>query len=103
MALSESWLLSLEVLLDMLISLRVKISMNDSLITLFIPGNVIESTLNTFPGATLEDKLKIAMRRFLSCQNFITGEIKESTPQVFINKVYFSQIDVGYNVIAKIL
>lgn len=77
--------------------------MEDSLITLFVPGNVIESPLNTFPGASLEDKLKMAMRRYLTTNSFTEGEIKEYSPKIFINKVYFSQIDMGYNVIARII
>lgn len=77
--------------------------MDDSLITLFVPGNAIEARDNTFPGASLEDKLKMAIRRFLSCKSFTDGLIKDSVPNLFINKIYFSQIDMGYNVIARII
>lgn len=77
--------------------------MDDSLITLFVPGNALESRNNTFPGASLEDKLKMAMRRFMSCKSFTDGEIKDSTENLFINKIYFSQIEMGYNVIARII
>lgn len=72
-------------------------------IALFIPGKALESRNNTFPGASLEDKLRLAIRRFLSTESFTDGEIEESTPKLIINKFYFSQIEMGYNVIARII
>lgn len=77
--------------------------MEDSLITLFVPGNSLESGENTFPGATIEQKLQTAMRRYLSNNSFTEGLIKSSTPNIFINKHYFDPSLMGYNVIAKIL
>lgn len=77
--------------------------MEDSLITLFVPGNTLEAGTNTFPGATIEQKLQNAMRRFLSTNSFTLGDIKESTPQLFINKFYFDSDEIGYNVIARML
>lgn len=78
-------------------------SMEDSFITLFVPGSALEAGENTFPGATIEEKLQTAMRRYLSNHSFIEGYIKTSTPLLFINKHYFDSTEMGYNVIAKIL
>lgn len=77
--------------------------MENSLITLFVPGKVLESGENTFPGATIEQKLQTAMRRYLSNHSFTEGFIKITTPSLFINKFYFDSEEMGYNVIAKIL
>lgn len=77
--------------------------MEEQLITLFIPAKALESSLNTYPGATIENKINLAMRRYISNNNFVSGDIKEETPSLFINKYYFDPHLMGYNVIAKIL
>lgn len=77
--------------------------MEDSLITIFIPGKALEAGENTFPGATIEQKLQTAMRRYLSNNSFTEGLIKNSTPNLFINSHYFDSLSMGYNVIARML
>lgn len=75
---------------------------DDKLITQFIPAQVLEDPKNTHPEASFEDKVKLAMRRFLS-SNSHTGEIVENTPRLMINKYYFDPKRMGYDVIARIL
>lgn len=77
--------------------------MEESIITLFVPGKALESVNNTFPGATIEQKLQAAMRRYLSNNDFFEGQIKDSTPFLFINKHYFDPQEMGYNVIAHLV
>lgn len=75
--------------------------MEDLLTTIFIPGKALEVRNNTFPEASLEDKLKLAIRRSLSHNNFTEGEIRESTPKIIIKKHYFDPEGMGYNVIFR--
>lgn len=77
--------------------------MEDQLITLFVPGKALEAGENTFPGATIEQKLQVTMRRYLSNNSFTYGQIKSSTPLLFINKHCFDSSKMGYNVTAKML
>lgn len=75
---------------------------DDKLITEFIPAKYIEHPANTSPDARFEDKIKMAMRRFISSKSY-TGDIKENTPRLLINKYYFDPSRMGYDVIARIL
>lgn len=76
---------------------------DDKLITQFIPAQVLEDQKNTHPYARVEDKIKTALRRFLTTESFTEGDIVETTPRLFINKVYFDPKRMGYDVIARIL
>lgn len=75
----------------------------DKSIKLFVPGNSLEVKDNTFPGATIEQKLQQAIRRYLSSNSFVSGEIKERTPRLFIDKYSFDPSQIGYNVIARLI
>ncbi len=77
--------------------------MEDKLITLFVPGNALESYNNTYAGAKIEDKLRLAMRRYLQNKSFTQGNILGSTPRIFIDKHYFDPNKIGYDVIAHLL
>jgi len=72
-------------------------------ITTFVPAQAIEALINTHPYARLDDKLKSAIRRFLSNKSFTEGDIVETTPRLFINKVKFNPKKMGFDVIARIL
>lgn len=75
---------------------------DNKIITQFIPAVVLEHPVNTHPQARTDDKLKIAMRRFLSSKSH-TGEIVDETPRLLIVKSYFDPTRMGYDVIARIL
>lgn len=76
---------------------------DESIITEFIPAKSIEAPLNTYPEARLSDKLKLAMRRYMSNESFEDGEISEDTPKLLIKNYYFDPKQMGYNVIARII
>jgi hypothetical protein len=75
---------------------------DDKIITEFIPAVVLEHPVNTYPEASFNDKVKMAMRRFLSSDDF-TGDIVEEAPRLMIIKSYFNPNKMGYDVIARIL
>jgi hypothetical protein len=76
---------------------------DDKIITQFIPAQVLEDPKNTHPYARLEDKIKTALRRYISTQSFIEGDIVETTPRLIIVNNYFDPKRMGYDVIARIL
>lgn len=75
---------------------------DDKIITQFVPAVVLEDPVNTHPYARKDDKLKTAMRRFLS-SNSHTGELVDDAPRLLIMKSYFDPVRMGYDVIARIL
>ncbi len=77
--------------------------MEDKLITQFIPADVIEAPLNTKPGASLNQKIEMAIRRYMSNESFTQGDIKEEIPQLFISRCYFDPVRMGYDVIAMLM
>lgn len=76
---------------------------DEKLITHFVPAQAIEAPVNTHPYARLDEKIRTAMRRFLSSGSFTEGEIVESTPRLIIVSYYFDPKRMGYDVIARIL
>ena len=76
---------------------------DENLITHFIPAQAIEAPLNTHPDFKFEDKIKTAIRRYISSGSFTDGSISETTPRLLINKCYFDPKRIGYDVIARII
>lgn len=76
---------------------------DEKIITKFIPAQVLEYPANTYPEATLEDKIRLSFRRFLKSNSFVEGDIVESTPRLLIINKYFDPKRMGYDVIARIL
>ena len=69
---------------------------DESIITQFIPAQIIEHPENTYPEATFEDKLRNAISNILF-------KDKETRPRLLIINQYFDPTRMGYDVIARIL
>lgn len=76
---------------------------DEKVITHFVPAQAIEAPLNTYPEAKQNDKIRLAIRRFISSGSFSDGEIIEKTPRIAIISKYFDPQRMGYDVIARIL
>jgi len=76
---------------------------DEKLITEFIPANVLEHHINTWPYARLNDKIRAALRRYLATGMFTSTELPENAPRLYIVNSYFDPQKMGYEVIARIL
>lgn len=76
---------------------------DQKIITHFVPAQAIEAPINTHPYARLDEKIRTAIRRYLSSGSFTEGDIVETTPRLIVLKNYFDPKRMGYDVIARIL